>query len=143
MVEGTQGTGEAEERRKRRLKIAIVGTLFALGMGSGMFLGHSARGYEQLLGPDPVMPPSVAVGLCVALVAAMVLGALLMKKNMDELERLNRYKAASLAGTVYLTTYMLWFFLWKGGLVPEPMHAVLFLIFLIPMFAGLAIYRFR
>jgi len=143
MVEGTQGTGEAEERRKRRLKIAIVGSLFAIGMVSGFFVGHSAKGFGELLGPDPVMPPAVAIGLCLVFALAIAVGAVLMKKHADELERLNRYKAASLAGTVYLTTYMLWFFLWKGGLVPEPMHVVLFLIFLVSMFAGLAIYRFR
>jgi drug/metabolite transporter (DMT)-like permease len=143
MVEGAHGTGEAEERRKRRLKIAIVGSLFAVGMVSGFFVGHSAKGIGALLGPEPVMPPAVAIGLCLVFALAIGVGAVLMKKHADELERLNRYKAASLAGTVYLTAYMLWFFLWKGGLVPEPMHAVLFLIFLVSMFAGLAIYRFR
>ena len=143
MVDGVQGAGEAEERRKRRFKIAIVGTLFAIGMVSGVFLGHSAKGYEELLGPDPVMAPAVAIGLCIAFAVAVGVGALLMKKNMDELERQNRYKAASLAGTAYLSTYMVWFFLWKGGLAVEPMHVVLFLVFLVSMFAGMAIYRFR
>jgi hypothetical protein len=143
MAEGALGAGEAEERRKRRFKIAIVGTLFTLGLVSGFFLGHSSRGLAELLGPEPVMPPAIAIGLCIAFAAAVAIGAWLMKKHMDEVERLNRYKAASLAGTVYLSTYMVWFFLWKGGLVPEPMHVVLFLLFLVSMFAGLAIYRFR
>ena len=143
MVETISGAGEAEEKRKRRFKIAIVGTLFTLGMVSGIFLGTSAKGFEELLGPNPVLPPAVAIGLCIAFAVAVAVGAVLMKKNMDEHERLNRYKAASLAGTAYLSTYMVWFFLWKGGLVPEPMHVVLFLVFLVSMFAGMAIYRFR
>jgi hypothetical protein len=143
MVEGTSGTGEAEEKRKRRLKIAIVATLFSVGMASGFFLGHSAEGFEGLLGPDPVMAPGIAIALCGAFAVTIAIGAVLMKKNTDELERLNRYKAASLAGTVYLSTYMVWFFLWKGGLVPEPMHVVLFLVFLVSMFTGMAVYRFR
>ncbi|HEX8194319.1 MAG TPA: hypothetical protein VF552_15610, partial [Allosphingosinicella sp.] len=124
-------------------KIAIVGTLFAVGMVSGFFLGHSAQGIERLLGPEPVMPPAVAIGLCLLGALAIAVGAVLMKKNTDELERLNRYKAASFAGTVFLCTYMGWFFLWKGGLVREPMHVVLFLVFLISMLAGLAFHRFR
>ena len=143
MVEGASGAGEAEEKRKRRFKIAVFGTLFAFGLVSGFFIGHSAEGYEELFGPNPVMPPAVAIGLCIAFALAIAVGALLMKKNMDELERLNRYKAASLAGTSYLCTYIVWFFLWKGGVVPEPMHVVLFLVFLVSMFAGMAIYRFR
>ncbi|HEX9932046.1 MAG TPA: hypothetical protein VGB08_04335 [Allosphingosinicella sp.] len=138
-----RGIGEQAERGRRLRKIAVIGALFTFGLVSGFFVGHSGRGLEALLGPEPILSPAVAIGLVVLTLAATAIGSLLLKDQMDEVEKLNKYKAGSVAGSVYLLTYMCWFFLWKGGLVPEPMHIVLFLLFLVSFFGGMAHYRYR
>ena len=62
---------------------------------------------------------------------------------MDELERQNNYRAAAFAGTVYIVAYPVWFLLWKGGFVPEPIHWMLFGLFWAALCISYLYYRFR
>jgi hypothetical protein len=138
-----RGMGERAERGRRMRKIVIFGALFGFGLVSGFFVGFSGRGLEGLLGPEPILPPAVAIGLVVLTLGATAIGSLLLRDQMDEVEKLDKYKAGSVAGSVYLLSYMCWYFLWKGGLMPEPMHIVLFLLFLVSFFGALGAYRYR
>jgi hypothetical protein len=144
MSEYQAGSGERIERRNRVYKVAVIAVLFGFGMLVGMYMAHSGGGgLDALLGPEQIMPAWVAIAISTMFFVAIIAGAVVLQGHTDEHDRLNKYKAASLAGTAYLTTYMVWFFLWKGGLLPEPMHIVLFLVFLVTMFSGIAFYRFR
>lgn len=140
-IEMERGIGEQAERGRRMRKIAIFGTLFGFGLVVGFFVGIA--GFEKMIGPEPILPPAVAIGFVVMTLGATAIGSLLLRDQMDEVEKLAKYKAGSVAGTVFLLGYMCWFFLWKGGLMPEPMHIVLFLLFLVSFFGALAAYRYR
>jgi hypothetical protein len=137
------GAGERMERGRRLRRRALFGSLFAVGLLTGFYVGHSGRNFEALLGPDPIMSPAAAFAICALLLVAVTAGALLLQRNMDEHEKLTHYKAASVAGNAFLLTYIVWFNLWKGGVVPEPAHLVLFLVFLVAMGIGIFYYRFR
>ena len=137
------GAGERMERGMRLRRRALFAGLFTVGLVSGIYVGHSGRNFEALIGPEPVMSPAAAFAVCAVLLVAVAVGALLLRRHMDEHEKLTHYKAASVAGNAFLLTYLVWFNLWKGGVVPEPAHLILFLVFLVAMMVGLLYYRFR
>jgi hypothetical protein len=140
---GELGAGERAERSRRQRRWALFGSLFLLGVASGVYVGHSGGDFEALIGPDPIMPAGAAIAISAALLIAVAIGSLLLRRNMDEHEKLTHYKAASIGANAFLLVYMVWFNLWKGGIVPEPAHLVLFLVFLASMGIGLVYYRFR
>ena len=50
---------------------------------------------------------------------------------------------SALAGAGYMLAYPAWFLLWKGGVVAEPIHWVLFVGFWLLLAGGTIFYRFR
>jgi hypothetical protein len=62
---------------------------------------------------------------------------------MDEVERQRSYKAGSLAGATLIVVYPVWFLLWKGGFVVEPIHWVLFVLFWLGLAFGMIWYKYR
>jgi hypothetical protein len=66
-----------------------------------------------------------------------------MNRVMDEVDRQRGYKAASFAGTVLIVVYPAWYFLWRGGLVVEPIHWLLFGLFWLSLAFATLWYRFR
>ena len=133
-----EGEGERRERAARRRTWAIKGGLFAAGLAAGAYIGgtHAAHGWAA------PWSPLAALLIAGTYLAAMVAGSILLARNIDELERHRQYKVAAAAAGGYALIYPLWFALWKGGFVPEPVHWILFLLFWV-ILAGAALrYRF-
>ena len=98
-----------------------------------MFVGERAGAW----------PPAMALALAALYVIALAGGSLLLKDVMDEHERQRSYKAASFASALLVCIYPLWFLLWKGGFVAEPIHWVIYVVFMAGLGLAMIWYRFR
>jgi len=135
------GSGEALERAARRKKIAIVGGLALAGFFPGFYLGYTEN--EQLLEVGDKWPPELALVLAAVYLVAVIGGAVLLRRQTDEVALARHYKATALAGSMFVLVYPLWYILWKGGFVIEPMHGVIYVLFLLTALGGMLYYRFR
>ncbi|HEX8127117.1 MAG TPA: hypothetical protein VF548_16195 [Allosphingosinicella sp.] len=137
-----RGEGERRDSARRRKRWVIIVALAATGFVPGLYLGYNdaAALVESRSG---TWPPALVVGLSLLYLIAVVGGGLLLRGLTDEVERQHSYKAASFAGMALMLVYPIWFLLWRGGFVPEPIHWVLFVIFWISLALASLWYRFR
>jgi hypothetical protein len=140
--DAASGLGEARERARLRKRTIVFGAIFAAGLIGGFYVGFQEAG-RVLHGGDGAWSPAVALVLAGLYLTAIVAGSLLLQVSMDELERHNGYKAGTFAAAVYIVVYPIWFLLWKGGFVAEPIHWLVFIIFWLALLAGHLWYRFR
>lgn len=140
--EEAPGPGEARERARFRRRNIVFGAIFVAGLFSGFYIGHQ-EAERVFAGGEGPWSPTVALVLAGTYLLAIVAGSLLLQGSMDELERHNGYKAGTFAAAVYIVLYPIWFLLWKGGFVAEPIHWVVFVIFWLSLLAGHLWYRFR
>jgi hypothetical protein len=134
-------SGEALERSRRRRKYAIFALIFALAFPAGFLVGFTEA--DELLIMADRWPAPLALGLSFAYLALVLGGAIALSRQVDEVERLAKYKAVTLAAGTYLIVYPVWFLWWKGGFVPEPMHVALYVGFLVVFALASLFYRFR
>ncbi len=135
------GEGESRERAARRARYGIKGALFVTGLAVGLYIGRIAMGGEfDFAAP---WPPAAALGVAAIYLFALIAASLFISRRMDELERSRAYRAAAVAGNVYLLVYPTWFALWKGGFVAEPIHWALFILFWLSLALATLWYRFR
>lgn len=136
------GEGERREAAQRRKRWLIVAGLFAIGVVAGYLAGERNDGWPAVIGPA-TWPPAVAAALAAVYLLASVGGSFLMNNVLDEVDRQRGYKAMSFAGTALIIVYPTWFLLWRGGLVVEPIHWILFAFFWASMALATLWYRFR
>ena len=132
-------SGELVASRTDRRRKIIVGVVFGVGLASGIAVGmHVAKN-----GFAGTWPPELSIGIAILYLAAMVVGSVALSKVTDEVERAQCYKAVALAGAGYFVIYPVWFLLWKGGVLIEPIHWALFIGFWLLLALGTLFYRFR
>lgn len=134
------GDAGPENRIDRQLKI-IKGLLFGVGLACGAYSGWyvAANGLDF----NSPWPPELAAAIASLYLLAMLIGSIALSKVMDEVEKGRAYKASAFAGSIYLIVYPVWFLMWKGGFVAEPLHWALFLLFWASLASATAYYRFR
>ena len=135
------GTGERLERARNSRKMLILAGL--MGVGGLIGLAIAIGGGEALLRTPGGWPPAVAIGIALVFVVATVGGGLALARQTDEVALQGQYKAVSFAAAGYALLYPVWYFLWMGGLVPEPMHGALFAIFWLSLAGASLYYRVR
>src|SRR5262245_51848568 len=132
---------ERLERSRRRRKFAIVGALaLAGGIGGGIV---GARESDKLFDLAQPWPPLLCLALAALLLFAAAVGAFVLHRPADEVERLAKLKATHAGASLYLLGYPIWFLLWKGGFLPEPMHVLIYAVIIVAMLAASLYYRFR
>lgn len=134
-------SGEQQHQRRERRTWAIKGSLFAVGLIAGVLVGYLLGERGLLAGAN--WPPEIALALAALYLAAVGIGSLLLRELHDEVEKQLQYKAMALAGIVFLLAYPVWFLLWKGGFVMEPVHWVLFAGFYLALLGAFLFYRYR
>ena len=139
-IEGA-GTGEALERSRRSRKVWLLGLLVAGGFVGGFLSGYTQA--DALFDSTQTWPPALGIGLAIFYLVAVVGGGLLLSRYTDEFERLAQYKATSAGAVAYIIVYPVWLLLWKGGLVPEPMHFIIYLLFMAVVLIASLVYRVR
>ena len=133
--------GERAARKTERLRWGVKGALFTLGLGTGAYIGMSIARHGFDVGAP--MSREIAIAFAVAYAVALTVGTLLLRNNLDEHEAFRTYRAAAVAGTGLLVVYPLWFLLWKGGLLVEPIHWLLFAGYVLSFLGAALYYRFR
>ena len=142
-VSEPSGAGEAQEQARRTRKTWIIGGTFVTGLVAGILVGFN-EGEALFVGSDANdWPPALAVGLALSYVLVVAVGGVALARQTDEFEQQRQYKAIAAAAFVYAMVYPLWFVLWMGQLVPEPMHGALFILFWLSLAAAFLFYRFR
>lgn len=137
-----RGSGEALERAARRRKYVVLGTLFALGAGLGAYVGNRHEEMPLLSGAAD-WPPALALAAAGLYLGALIISSMLLSRSTDEVQRQAQYKATAIAAAVYFLGYPVWFLLWKGGFVQEPVHELLFAAFWMALALSSIYYRFR
>ena len=132
---------ERIERDRRRRKFATVGALAAVGGIGGGIVG--AREADRLFDLAQPWPPLLCLALAALLLVAAAVGSFALHRQTDEVERLAKLKATHAGASVYLLGYPIWFLLWKGGFLPEPMHVLIYAITIVAILLASLHYRFR
>ena len=140
-VSGRHREGEQLEHRRSVYSKLIRGTVFGVGVAAGAAIGFHVASNDLDFGAP--WPPALSLGVAILYVVAILAGTVALSRVTDELERARAYKAAALAGAVYLVLYPVWFLLWKGGFAVEPIHWLLFAVFWVSLAGGQLYYRFR
>ena len=140
--EMSRGEGERREAAARRKRMMLFGCLFAGGLATGFYVGFREAG-AIFHGEDGLWSPALALGMIAFFLIAIAAGSWILNGVMDELERARTYKAASMGGTLFMLAYPVWFLLWKGGFVREPIHWVMYAFFVFALLGAMAWYRIR
>ncbi|MES2989559.1 MAG: hypothetical protein V4808_16815 [Pseudomonadota bacterium] len=117
----TEGPGErAEKARQRR---------FSLIWGGFMVLGGMIGALLVALGPDRAgtIPAALAIAAAALFVIAIPLGSWYFLRDVDEVEQRTNMVASIWGLNAYVMLYPAWYILWKGQLVREPDHEILFI----------------
>jgi hypothetical protein len=113
------GLGEqAEARLRRRQLVMIAASLVAatlIMMLAAMFKQSGGR-----------IAPLGGVAIAAVYVIASGLSIWRSCRLSDEVEARHSRRAVMSAFCFYFLTYPAWYFLWKGGLVIEPLHEAMF-----------------
>lgn len=137
-----RGEGERHEAARRRKRWLIVAALAVAGIVPGFYLGYQ-DGAALAESRTAIWSPTLVAALAGLYLLAVVGGGILLNKVADELDRQRGYKAVSFAGTALMIVYPVWYLLWRGDLVPEPVHWMLFLLFWLSLALASLYYRFR
>lgn len=126
MTEFGPGTGEAAEGRRKRQRWTIIGAIAGAGFVSG-FAFALVQDADSLF--DGTIPAWLAIALTGLWLVAMIGGCWMLGRRADEVERHNNLWSTAIGGSVLLIGYPAWYLLWRGGLVVEPIHEIMFLAF--------------
>jgi hypothetical protein len=111
--------GERAEAARRRRARAMIAASIAIAVlivvGTAVFKR-----------PGQQVAPGWAIAFVLLYVGALLFGGWRACRLADEVEARNNRAALVWAACFYGLAYPAWFFLWKGGLVPEPDHMLMF-----------------
>jgi MFS family permease len=149
MMEKTGSTGVSEplsdferiERGRRNRKFAIIAAMGVVGgVGGGIVGGRESDKLFDLAHP---WPPLLCLAIAASFLLAVGVGTIILRGQMDEVERMAKLRATHAGAMLFLIGYPLWFLLWKGGFLPEPQHVAMFVIVLVGSVLASLFYRFR
>ena len=135
------GDFERIERGRRRRKLAVVVAMAAVGGIGGGIVG--AREADHLFDLAYPWPPLLCLALAAAFLIAVAVGKLLLRRQIDEVERLAKLRATHAGAILLLVGYPIWFLLWKGGFLPEPQHVAIYVAFMVVALLASLYYKFR
>jgi hypothetical protein len=117
----TEGPGERAENARRKR--------FGLIWAGFMLLGGLLGAVLVALGPDRAgtLPPALAIAAAGLFAIGVPLGSWYFLRDIDEVELRTNLVASMWAMNTYVLLYPTWYILWKGQLVREPNHEILFI----------------
>jgi hypothetical protein len=134
-------TAPSRSKIDRKRFYQIISVCFAFGGAAGVYIGM--YGVEELIAAGIPWSRALVISLSGAYLIALLGGSYLLEREIDETEKQIARKAGEFANATFITLYPVWFLLWKGGLVPEPMHVYIFIAFLVSMTLSSLFHRFR
>lgn len=135
------GYGEQALRRRNRRVWTTLGFLagagFVVGLGTALLERDDPAGWPGTL---PPVWAAIAAGIWLV---AIIAGSIAFTRRVDEVERAVNVRAGHIGASFFLTGYPAWYLLWKGGLVPEPRHEILFIATMAVMLLAYFIQKLR
>lgn len=136
------GIGERAERNRRRRYWTIIGALvasgFVMGLGTSLIETSDPGGY--LIGE---IPPGWAIACVAIFLGAVGFGSWRYFRIVDEVDRDDNRWAGFFAANALMVAYPVWYLLWRGGLVVEPIHETLFTGFWVTVCLAYLYRKFR
>ena len=111
-----EGARAARARVRRHWWTIALASLAAIGVGLVLILGKTAPGQVE---------PGYAIAAVIAMAALLPLAVHYVRRNQDEVDRLNELRANSFGLQVCLFAGWCWLVLSTGGVVPSPNVLVL------------------
>src|ERR1051325_5537066 len=106
-VSDVPSEGERIERARQRRKLAIlIGVALVGGVGGGIVGAQQGDNLFNLAAP---WPPALCVALAIAYLVAVIAGSVALSRQVDEVERATKRKAAMVAAKAYGILYPIWF----------------------------------
>jgi hypothetical protein len=123
-----KGAGERAEHARSRTFWTVLAVCGALGgiVGGAMVIGTGNR-----IGGDMTAGWAIAAALLYGV--GVVAASWYFFRIIDEVELRDNLIAATVAVYFYTIVYPVWYLLWKGGLIVEPIHEAIFFATLIAM----------
>lgn len=119
MTGTTMGEGErAEARRGARVRAMMIGSLIC-----ALLIIGAAILFKQSGGR---IAPAGAITITILYLTALIGFGWRACWRADEVEIRHNIVALASAAAFYWLVYPGWYFLWKGGLLPEPSHELLY-----------------
>jgi hypothetical protein len=140
-VKADLSPGERRLKDKNKRLWIIMAVLGVIGFVPGFLLGYTQN--DRLLDAQTVWPAWIVLLLAGTFLVAVPIGAWLLQRQMDELERANHRKAAVVASSVLVMGYPVWLLLWMGAMAPEPSHWVLFAAFYLSFILSWGYFKLR
>ncbi len=116
------GRGELAERARHRRFWTTMGALMLVGGVVGAILSIATKGD---LSAD--LPTAWAVVAALVYGVGVTAGSWHLFRTVDEVEIRDNLVAGAIGVYFYSLVYPVWYFLWKGGLLGEPIQEVVFL----------------
>jgi len=129
MTSKAMGEGErAEARQQARMRNMIVASLVC-----AVLIIVAALTFRQSGGR---IAPEGAIAIVMLYLTAVIGFGWWTCRRSDEVEIRHNVAGLATAGGLYWLAYPGWYFLWKGGLVPEPSHEALFVAVIVVTMLG-------
>ncbi len=134
------GIGEAREKMQSGRSKRTLWILAGIGMVVGFFSAMLEGDGEGFLNG---IPAAWAIASAAIFIAAISIGSWFYYRQMDEVARYTNLWAAAVTVNLYLIAYPIWYVLWRGELVREPSHEVIFLFVYVAYVAALGWKKWR
>ena len=140
------GPGEARTRQRNRTQLLYIGLAAVIGGVIGFATGFFDQGDGNLFGgnwEDLKLPPLLAIGLVVMLVAAFIVLPLYGFRMIDDYKREQNFIAFTGGCVSVLGGFPVWAVLHAGGFVPPPHAFGIFAIAYVSMLLSFLYARWR
>ncbi|MDQ3140195.1 MAG: hypothetical protein M3Q15_05665 [Pseudomonadota bacterium] len=130
MMEGVMrpedDSGTKAERSRSRKWWTVMALVAASGFAAGAIDGTVSTtdgGFMQ-----GALPGWLAIAIAISYLVSIVVGTIAYKRYSDELDIQANIWGSAVGASALLLTYPVWWILWRGQLVGEPVHETLFLL---------------
>ncbi|MBO9712923.1 hypothetical protein [Sphingomonas sp.] len=136
MTRQAMGEGEQREAARRRSSRIILASAVAVGV---VLIVGTALSKE----PGGRVTPAWGIAFTLIYLGMLLLARRVSRRTSDEFDLRNSVRAMAFGAVVIGFLYPPWYFLWRGQLVPEPSHELLYVLLILSITGRFLWRKFR